>query len=575
MSAVAAHRKRDRLVLRQAPPLWRVANLVCSLALLVAAGGLTVAVARWAHVLAMTPRQTRSLNSFGLGPAVTVDLQLHVVRAAIFFLSLFVLLGVLWVVFAWFGTGRALNEPGTVGTRLFAGFGALLTGCGGLALMGYGFADRIDASASWVAQSGLVTLGAGALAAGSAFAWRLGAKGVPVLLLATMVTVLLGGSAVLADRAAPPTQFALETWPSGSFLAGSADNGQGGSWTTGGFWTGQLVDKGPEATLYFAASCQSNEHCLAFGLAPLDHGVVMASSNGGMTWDAQAIVGPSDSFSIPAPVSCWDADDCVIGGRPPEMSSDGGRSWHALGAAARQFTNIVDCTAPERCLMAGDFPAGKTMLVTDNAGKTWEPGDLPAGKWDVSSLSCTNAASCVAVGSTGGTYLPEAVAVIWRTSDGGLSWRRANIPAKPGTVLSAVACSASGECFANGELDSWAKGVPFTYASSNGGANWAPVATAPQGSLACSLVRCIVVSLGFSTPASWVRKGESQWVSSGLDKVAPVGVSLLGLSCTESGICLAVGDDLASREGVIYYSHDSGVTWANARMTQAPVPHRP
>jgi len=261
-------------------------------------------------------------------------------------------------------------------------------------------------------------LGAAAVASALAFAWRLGSEGLPALVFVTAATVLIGGLAFLADRAAPPGQFGFATWPSGSFLAGSSDTGQGGFWTTGGFWTEQLVDKQPQATLYFAASCQSNGHCLAFGSAPLGEGVVLASSNAGATWTHQAIVGPNDSWSIPATVSCWDMDDCVIGGVPPEITSDGGRTWQTVRATGGRFSSAVDCTAPKRCLMAGDFPAGKTMLVTANGGKSWEPAELPPGTGNLASLSCTSATSCVAVGSTD-TYSTRALGVIWLTRNGG------------------------------------------------------------------------------------------------------------------------------------------------------------
>ena len=116
------------------PPLWRLANLVCTLALGVVAIGFSVPTARWAEVLAVTPGQTRSLQALLLGPAVTVDMKFHLLRAATFFIALLLLLGVVWAVFAWYSKGRALSEPQTLGERLLAEMGALVAGCGGLAL---------------------------------------------------------------------------------------------------------------------------------------------------------------------------------------------------------------------------------------------------------------------------------------------------------------------------------------------------------------------------------------------------------------------------------------------------------
>jgi hypothetical protein len=112
MNPVAARRRQGRVVLRQEPPLWRVANLVCYLALLLPAAGLSIAGGRWAYVLVVTPGQTRSLSSYVLGPGVTVDMQLHLFRAATFFFALVAprgAVGGLRLVRDWPGIERARN----------------------------------------------------------------------------------------------------------------------------------------------------------------------------------------------------------------------------------------------------------------------------------------------------------------------------------------------------------------------------------------------------------------------------------------------------------------------------------
>jgi hypothetical protein len=255
-------------------------------------------------------------------------MHFHYLRAAAFFLAVLSLTWVLWVLFAWQSTGRGLIEPPTKGARLRGQLGALVTGCCGIALVGYGLAGHVDVSTSWLAQSGLVAFGAAALASALAFAYRLGRSGWRLVVLGTVVMVLLAGVGFLVDRAAPPGEFALASWPNGTFLAGSIDAGQGGLWSAGGFWTEQLVEKQEQVTSYFAVSCPSGDRCLAFGSDALGKGVVMASSDAGRA--EQATVASNASWDMPMSVSCWDIDNCLIGGVLSAMTADGGRTWQRL-----------------------------------------------------------------------------------------------------------------------------------------------------------------------------------------------------------------------------------------------------
>ena len=112
--------------------------------------------------------------------------------------------------------------------------------------------------------------------------------------------------------------------------------------------------------------------------------------------------------------------------------------------------------------------------------------------------------------------------------------------------------------------------APFAYASSDRGATWARVTTVPPGSLACTLARCTVVSVDFPGVVSWVSQGERSWRKSGLGGVVAAGDLPFAVSCAESGTCLAFGAAPDEDLGVIYYSHDSGVSWARARIAQRP-----
>jgi photosystem II stability/assembly factor-like uncharacterized protein len=568
VDVVTTRRSSRQSILRSEPPLWRVASLVCSQTLATLASGASFAAAWALYVVAETPGRARALADLG-PPALTIVMHFHYLRAGAFFLAVLSLACVLWVLFAWQSTGRGLIEPRTTGERLRGQLGALLTGCCGIALVGYGVADRIDVSTSWLAQSGLVALGTAAVASALALACRLGRNGWSLVALGAAVMVLLGGVGFLADRASPPGEFALSSWPNGTFLAGSIDAGQGGLWSGGGFWTERLVEKQEQVTSYFAVSCPSGGRCLAFGSDALGKGVVMASSDAGRTWAEQATVASSASWDMPMSVSCWDIDDCLVGGVLSAMTADGGRTWQTVDAAHGLLTSAVDCPAPGHCLIAGHFPGDKTILVTEDGGRTWEPAEVPLGEWAVGSISCTGATSCVAVASTV-TYASKEVTEIWRSNNGGATWRPANLAARRGT-FSAVSCNAIGKCLATGEASRGMSDALFTYASSDRGATWVRVATAPPGSLACTLARCTVVSMDFPQVVSWVSQGERSWVRSGLGGAVAPGDLPFAVSCAESGTCLAFGAAPHEELGVIYDSHDGGVTWARARISQRPL----
>jgi photosystem II stability/assembly factor-like uncharacterized protein len=206
--------------------------------------------------------------------------------------------------------------------------------------------------------------------------------------------------------------------------------------------------------------------------------------------------------------------------------------------------------------------------VTDDSGRTWEPAEVPLGDWVLGSISCISATSCVAVASTV-TYASKEVAEIWRSNNGGTTWRPADLAARSGS-FTAVSCTALGRCLATGDASHGMSGTPFTYASSDGGTTWAAVTTAPPGSLACTVVRRTVVSVDLPEVASWVSQGAGSWMRSGLGRVLAPGDLPFAVSCAERGTCLAFGAAPHVELGVIYYSHDNGVTWARAHISQGP-----
>ena len=73
---------------------------------------------------------------------------------------------------------------------------------------------------------------------------------------------------------------------------------------------------------------------------------------------------------------------------------------------------------------------------------------------------------------------------------------------------------------------------------------------------------------GGTLPRPW--RGERSWVRSGLGGEVAAGDLPFAVRCAESGTCLVFGAAPHEELGVIYYSHDNGVTWARAGISQGP-----
>ena len=210
----------------------------------------------------------------------------------------------------------------------------------------------------------------------------------------------------------------------------------------------------PKGESIQSVTCPTASHCVAVGLhssldartgPDLDHGVLLTSDDGGVTWRQRAWPNGYGPGASPY-VTCVDASHCAMIGFVERngterdqvgftsgkdavqytviaFSSDGGATWttstlpHSI---PYPMIDALTCPTTRTCYAAGsDLIAqriGKTenagssvVAITHDAGRTWQrvafatPAKVPGGMqgdsfMDIGQIQCPRADACVAIG---------------------------------------------------------------------------------------------------------------------------------------------------------------------------------
>jgi photosystem II stability/assembly factor-like uncharacterized protein len=144
---------------------------------------------------------------------------------------------------------------------------------------------------------------------------------------------------------------------------------------------------------------------------------LIAGSRGAVGY---TIAGPWQRGAVPAD-SAPGAETVVY------VTSDGGLKWHAVIPPGKPTAWVVDAITP----LSWRLVAGNRILATDNAGKTWQTitsnvSLTPLYSYDDPTAPVVNFANSQA-GWVVGTSV-TGLESLWRTADGGRTWRRLVIP---------------------------------------------------------------------------------------------------------------------------------------------------
>jgi hypothetical protein len=210
-----------------------------------------------------------------------------------------------------------------------------------------------------------------------------------------------------------------------------------------------------------AVSCTSATWCAAVGYEYSQNGGALLDTWDGKAWSTMA---GHDSHQLEQAVSCVSPSWCMAVGDVLERWD--GKRWSRLAtpAANTSALNAVSCTSSSACFAAG------SQAVVGQPGPKQPPGHMPVAEaWDgrhwsvvanpykrtvsvqanLSSVSCSSAKSCVAVGAA--SQVGDPLIESWNGS-------RITVVPSPGiagktTWLAGVSCLAAGPCIAVGSSE--------------------------------------------------------------------------------------------------------------------------
>ena len=223
-------------------------------------------------------------------------------------------------------------------------------------------------------------------------------------------------------------------------------------------------------------SCVSALFCEAVGQSssPVGGGAEVWN---GTRWALQAVPGgPLTS------VSCTSAKFCVAAGGDGHVDTWNGKSWSSA-ASASGFTSLssVACASASFCEATGAGPSGDEAERWN--GKSWSPQSTPTpanGSFPtLSAVSCAGVTYCEAVGSyTNSSFSVAPLAEVWK----GTAWavQPAPDPAASSVAgsasLSSVACTSAKSCTAVGQYTLLVSN--FTLGEVWNGSSWSQRSTA-------------------------------------------------------------------------------------------------
>jgi photosystem II stability/assembly factor-like uncharacterized protein len=230
----------------------------------------------------------------------------------------------------------------------------------------------------------------------------------------------------------------------------------------------------PDVAFLAGIGCAGADDCMTASSWPSSSLQFFATSDGGKSWSATSNPDVPANVQVRA-LSCPAAGHCIAVGEkdgvvspiapaaPGQSTSyamvtaDDGRTWKVTRLPRGFGPQSLDCPGVDTCVAGGDTQpltpsGGGEVSYSSDGGVTWTLARLPAGLrpgvyGSFTSISCADAADCVATGS-GGRASASQVLV---SSDGGATWSGASASGLPRQFTARqISCPSSADCWVAG-----------------------------------------------------------------------------------------------------------------------------
>ena len=311
-------------------------------------------------------------------------------------------------------------------------------------------------------------------------------------------------------------------------------------------------------------------HCVAVGQNSTGSGpVVLVSADGGKSWNVASLPhGFLGLFGVSCSSAsrCWAVGEQDANGNQAAIiaTTDGGNSWTLQavpslpGGSATPALQKISCMG-RRCLATG-IRVGLILLTTDG-GNHWSPRALPQGckgfcaAYTADTVNLTSSKVGYAGGGNQcGGHVTHCAGILWKSTNGGVSWR---IVFTGAPFVDAISCVDPSHC--------WAAAATFKtgeiYGTASGGKRWRRQTLSHFGGFFNDISclrgrhdRCFAVGENGSRNAPVIARTSDGGYHWRIDKAPPgtgplYGVSMLGIGARTVGQDAAVGSGWALTSG--------------------------
>jgi hypothetical protein len=387
--------------------------------------------------------------------------------------------------------------------------------------------------------------------------------------------ITFGGSTVAFTAVSCPSPSFCEAWGGGN--AGNGGPTVAERWN-GRSWRLQAVPASDPVPS--AVSCVSATFCEAVGTGFTGD---FALAWNGSKWVSQtfpALAGAPTGLSCPTARFCEAVARNFNSPAPTLGARWNGTAWAAQSVpspatAAATLLTGVSCAAAASCEAAGWYEASTTanhqQTLTENwNGSAWklQHAAAPSGATvnSLSSVSCTSASFCEAVGSyTDSAGDGHSLAEVWN----GKSWALQSTPRQksqfgpPSDTLLAVSCVSATFCEAVGNGAAGGEALQWN------GTSWAlqplpGIGGVQPMSLSCAAAAFCMAMDGFGRVDLW--NGSSWSIGQKVPLFSQQGSAAEGVSCVSMSFCEAVGGGQSGENAAVW----NGSTWST-QTTGGPV----